>query len=480
MPGYTAGALQFGGITVSLLTMKLLGLDIGSASVRAGVIENGRIIGRVARASFATKYDDVRAEVDARQLLRALGEAIAELGERAKRVETIAVANMAPSWVAMDGRGRALTPIVTHQDRRSVDVARELEKRVGKRRHLKLAGNRPFPGGISSTTWAWHLKHAPQVMKKADLCGHVNTFLHRQLTAARVTDPSNASFMGFYSTLDQGGWSEALCDAVGIQRHRLPQVIGAEGIGGMITRSAGERYGLRHGTPMLAGCVDGSGAVLLAGNEPGQLANAAGSTDVLALCTDKPRAHERLLTRAVGVGRRWVSVATLAAAGSSLKWAHAQLFADLSEAKFYELVDELAGQTRPRRRRGGDDRKKGVNFNSLSGGEKSKSDPLVFEPYLAGDRMEIEQRAGAFSGLTLATDRRDMLRAVIEALARTSAQRVELLREVNEVPIGRRVVLTGGASESLHRVLQRDWPGRWSFQVEDDATLRGLWRLVDG
>ena len=33
----------------------------------------------------------------------------------------------------------------------------------------------------------------------------------------------------------------------------------------------------------------------------------AGSTDVLAVCTDKPRPHERLLTRALGVGRLWMS-----------------------------------------------------------------------------------------------------------------------------------------------------------------------------
>jgi glycerol kinase len=40
-------------------------------------------------------------------------------------------------------------------------------------------------------------------MKKADLCGHLNTFLHRQITGARIIDPSNASFTGFYETLTQ-------------------------------------------------------------------------------------------------------------------------------------------------------------------------------------------------------------------------------------------------------------------------------------
>ena len=132
----------------------------------------------------------------------------------------------------MDAQGKPLTPIVTHQDRRSVDVAKKLEERVGESRYLKIAGTRPFPGGISSTTWAWYLKHEPQRVKKADLVGHLNTFFHRQFTGARVVDSANASFMGVYSTRDLGGWSEELCEAVGAKPSQLPEVREADEIGG--------------------------------------------------------------------------------------------------------------------------------------------------------------------------------------------------------------------------------------------------------
>jgi len=37
---------------------------------------------------------------------------------------------MSPAWCAMDAKGRALTPLVTHQDRRSVDIAVEIEATV--------------------------------------------------------------------------------------------------------------------------------------------------------------------------------------------------------------------------------------------------------------------------------------------------------------------------------------------------------------
>jgi xylulokinase len=441
--------------------MNLLALDVGSSSVKSAILKNGKITTPIVRASFPTKREGVRVEVDPRSILRAIQTAIADVGPAAKSVDVIGLSTMAPSWLAMDHEGRPLTPIVTHQDRRSVDIARELEKRVGKQRHLKLAGNRPIPGGISSTTWAWFLKHEPALMKKADLCGHLSTFLHRQLTHDRVTDPSNASFMGFYSTLDQGGWSDELCDAVGIKRHRLPQVIGAEGIGGMIVHSAASKFGLTHGTPMLVGCMDGSAPVLLAGNEPGQLINVTGSTDVLALCTDRPHPHENLLTRAVGMGKRWVSVSTEAAAGSALDWAHQNFFRDLPDKEFFALISQIA--------RSIDHDRKVLQSESQ----------VRFDNHLAGSRTSLEQRTASFTGLTLSTTREDMLRAILQSLARESAARIRLLADVNPIRINRQVLLTGGAGGALSQLLHRGWPGKWIFKEENEATLRGIWKLVE-
>ncbi len=424
--------------------MALLGIDIGSSSVKAALLRGRGIVGRAVTCAYKTRYEGLRVEVDADVILRAVAKAIREIGPGAKKADAIGLTVMAPSWVAMDKRGNAITPVVTHQDRRSIDIAMEIEAKVGRERHLQLAGNRPIPGGISSTTWAWFLRHQPAVMRKADLCGHLQTLMHRRMTNSRVVDPSNASFMGFYSTVDLGGWNEELCSATGITRHRLPQVIDADGVGGLITREAGRRFGLTHGTPMLVGCMDGSAAMLLAGARPGQLVNVCGSTDVLALCTDRPRPHERLLTRALGVGRLWLSVGTIASAGSSLLWAKEQLFRDLSLDQYFKLQARLAA--------------------------KPDAGGVTFDPYLAGERAGVEQRRGAFTGMTLSTTREHLLSAIIESLARASAARLPLLRS-GGIRLRREVCVTGGG---LSKVLHRDWPGKWTFRSESEATLRGL------
>src|SRR5207249_2319485 len=104
--------------------------------------------------------------------------------------------------------------------------------------------------------------------------------------------------------------------------------------------------------------------------------------------------------------------------------------------------------------------------------------PIRFDPYLGGDRMSLEQRRGAFTGLTLATTRQQMLSVVIESLAAASAARLKLLSHAGVKP-HRRVIVTGGVSEGLGDLLHRDWPGRWRFVIEKEATLRGLARLAD-
>ncbi|HSV15860.1 MAG TPA: FGGY-family carbohydrate kinase, partial [Tepidisphaeraceae bacterium] len=259
-----------------------------------------------------------------------------------------------------------------------------------------------------------------------------------------------ASFMGVYSTLTMRGWNEELCAAVGAQHRLLPEVREGDAIGGRITHDAARRFGLSAGTPMTVGIVDTSGALLLHGAHVGQLLNVCGSTDVLALCTDRPKPHERLLTRAVGVGRRWVQVGTIGAAGSALAWANRQLFPDLSETDFRKLMRELA--------------------------RKPIKSSVRFDPYLAGDRTSVEQRTGAFTGLTLSSTREQMLGAMIESLAAASAERIPLLAATG-TKMRRNVILSGGLQGGLADVLHRDWPGRWTFQQEDEATLRGLAKI---
>ena len=49
---------------------------------------------------------------------------------------------------------------------------------------------------------------------------------------------------------------------------------------------------------------------------------------------------------------------------------------------------------------------------------------------------------------------------------------------MNSVRFRPEVLLTGGVSDGLNKILHRDWGDRWSFRVEQEATLRGVAKMV--
>lgn len=433
--------------------MRVLGIDIGSSSVKAAIL-NGGSPRRVGHAAYKTTYDGSRAQVPLRNIDRAVRVAIADLGDAARTVDRVAISAMSPSWLALDAKGRALTPVVTHQDRRSLEQAREIERRVGKARHLKLAGNRPAPGGISSTTLAWFLQHDRATMRRAALIGHLGTWLAHALTGSRTIDPSQAGFTGLLDVAKLA-WSDELIAAVGVDRSLLPDVVESDAVVGKITAAAARRFGLTAGVEVIAGCVDGSGAMFAVGAKVGQLVNVSGSTDVLALCVDRPSPADGLLTRPLGVGKKWLSVGTIAAAGTALAWARRTLFSDLDGDAYFRHVAKLARRPAP--------------------------PAVTFDNALAGSRTSVEPRAATIANLTLATTRDDVLAALLADLARESGERLTRLAEANAgVTIHSDVVATGGGGALASTVFRRDWPKRFRFRVERESTLRGLFALASG
>jgi len=92
---------------------------------------------------------------------------------------------------------------------------------------------------------------------------------------------------------------------------------------------------------------------------------------------------------------------------------------------------------------------------------------------MAGERTSIEQRTGAFTGLTLAGTREQMLSAIIESLTKASADRLPLLQATG-TKLKHEVVVSGGASDRLDKLMHRDWPGSWKYRAVTEATMRGL------
>ena len=440
--------------------MKVLALDVGSSSIKAAFCKNG-IIKHLEKVDVFSRFHGAEVEIPAAKLLKSLRKAISRITASHHQIDAITLDSFCPGVVATDKSNALLFGCVTHQDRRSVKESAEIERQIGKDRHLQLTGNRPFPGGIGSTTLLWFKHHEPDLFKKIAHIGQPTSLLIHHLTGQWVIDPSQSAFLGLYDSIKLSGWIPEICQLVGVKESQLPRILFADQIAGKVTRDAANQLGLPEGCPVFASLVDTSAAMLATDCRPGRLVHSAGSTDVLALCLEKPAPADDLLTRPLGTGhklpKRWLAVSTIAAGGSTMHWLKDNLFADYSSKKFHKLTQ----------RRG--EKLQGAKIDAPSNTD------VTFAPYLAGDRTATEARTASFEHLTLATKRQDMLEAVIRSLAQASRQRFERLSKIH--PICAEIFTMGGQAD-LADIMYAHWPGKHTFTALESEAMTGLNRLA--
>jgi len=214
--------------------MRILALDVGSSSIKAGYFKNAHPK-TLARIPITATRNGACVEVSLTGktgMLAALEAAITHAMEGHTKLDAIVLDTFCPALVLLDKSNKPLAGAVTHQDRRSIAQATEIEHRIGKARHLAITGNRPFPGGIASTSLLWFMQNEKALAKRIAKVGQLSSYLIQHLTGEWVIDPSQAAFLGLYDSVKLTGWSEEICSALHVNPAWLPRVAFADEIAG--------------------------------------------------------------------------------------------------------------------------------------------------------------------------------------------------------------------------------------------------------
>jgi xylulokinase len=438
--------------------MQILALDVGTSSVKAAILDGATAtpLTPIVRVGYALDHPTPdAAEVPAERLWSALAAAaraasavaLAPRVAIARRIEAIGLCCLTPALVLLDGADRPLLPIWMHFDRRARPAARQVWAEVGEE-FLATAGNRPLPGGISALCYRQQCGEYPSLPRQVKSYLHANGWLGLCLTGEKAFDRGNASFTGLYGTVTDQAWSPRWCSYFQVDPSWLPQVVCGSTTLGELRPTAAAELGVPAGLPVKLGTADTSSAMLAAGMQPGDLLHVVGATQVLAALTDHPQPNPRRLTRQLGVGRAFIHVTHNPVGGAALEWIRQLCFREQSEQEFYEHAVPAA---------------------------LDRSTPVLLEPpYLGGDRLEIEAHQAAFRELTLATERMDLLAAVLTAMRQGHADALAALGMGDRF---RRIFLTGGGAEVVRRLL----PGYLGDMVHpfEEGSLRGIARLFD-
>lgn len=428
--------------------MQILALDIGTSSVKAAVLDRAtaQAMGPIARIPYELDYPTPdAAEVPAERLWSAVGSAAREATRTVPVVHAVGMACLTPGLVLLDQAHRPVRPIWTHLDRRARLAARQVWHSVGAE-FLQTIGNRPLPGGITAVCYRQMLHDDQYLSHKVRHYLHVNGWLGLRMTGECAFDPANACFTGLYGTLTGQAWSPRWCEYFEVDREWLPPVICGSTTLGSLRAAVAAELGVPAGIPVKLGTADTSCAMLAAGMTLGDLLHVVGTTQVLAALTSDPQPSPSRLTRQLGVGDEFIHVAHNPVGGVALEWIRSLCFRDQPEQEFYE--------------------------HTIWEAQRRQTRVTLDPPFLGGDRLEIEAHRAAFRDLTLASDRLDLLAALLEAMVRKHREALAALA-LTEQP--RRIFLTGGGAAVVRKLIPEYASA--TIELQEEGSLRGVARL---
>jgi xylulokinase len=424
----------------------LLGLDIGTTHVKAVAFRpDGEAVAAELRA-YPTYYpqpgwaeqspDDWQAAVGS-----CLQELTARLGSEADRITALGLSAHAPGLIPVDAHGSAVVERVpTWQDERSVDQARRLLQMIGPD---WVGLGMPFASFAAKLKWFTETQ--PALAREARYALGVKAYLARWLTGRCATDPSG-----------EPGNTEAwrtMCDACGWSLDRLAPVVPATEVIGDLRTDLHQELGLKHPLPVVMGLNDGGSATLGNGAyDPGEGVITLATNGVVFLVSDKPVPAEVRLSRSIFcwpfVDERWIVGGQNKAGASSLQWFLGLLTqGPATGADFDRLLDACAEPP-------------------------VGSHGVLFFPYLMGQGTPRDNpsASGAFTGLTMKTNRADLARAVLEGVAFTLRDVLDELVRIGPSP--KRLNITGGGARSeLWRQIIADVLSRPLGYSEADSCL---------
>jgi len=389
-------------------------VDQGTSSTRCLVVDEGGAWRDVASLPHGEHYPFARwVEQDAEQLLGNVRAVLAAAGP----VDGIAIANQGESCLAWDAlTGEALSPVIVWKDART---AAHLASMTPDAHDLSRdVCGLPLDPYFSASKLAWLLRNLPAVAQAFEAgrlrLGTTDAFFLDRLAGHSITDLTTASRTGLLD-LATGTWSDALCALHGVPPQCLPRI-----------STAGETLGTINGVPVLASVVDQQAALFGHGCRQRGASKITFGTGAFMLAIaghERPAAGDLLPTIAwarPGEGLTYAIEGGVYDAGTALDWAR--------RIGLYSTPDEL----------------------DCFDGPSAISRGLAFVPALSGLAAPQWDRSAAplFIGMNHATDRRDMVRAILEGIALLTAGLVKQADSL--VPLGNTISIDGGLSQSVY------------------------------
>ena len=404
------------------MTATFLGLDLGTSSVKAVLVDAGDAVLAAASAPLTVQRPHPAwSEQDPAAWWAATLDAVDAVKAQAPAALAatagIGLSGQMHGAVLLGADHAVLRPAMLWNDGRS--AAECLAMEAGWPALREVTGNIAMPG-FTAPKLAWVRQHEPAIFAATRLVLLPKAYLRLRLSGEAAEDMSDASGT-LWLDVGRRDWSDAALGATGLDRAHMPRLVEGSEAAGRLLPSLAARWGMAAAPVIAGGAGDNAASAIGLGTvQPGDAFLSLGTSGVLFATTDRfrPNPGQAIHAFCHALPATWHQMSVHLSAAGSLDW-----WAGAAGSSAGALVDEL-------------------------GPAPSEPSPALYLPYLSGERTPHNDATvrGAFLGLGYDADRRAMTQAVLEGVAFTIRDGFDALAEAGTVLTG--AVVTGGGSRS--------------------------------
>lgn len=401
-----------------------LGVDLGTSSVKILLVDKqGKIFGEVNKQYPLYHPQNNYSEQNPIDWWNAVKVGIKEVIEQTKitMIDGISFSGQMHGLVILTENDEIIRPCILWNDARTEQETKYLNEVIGKEKLVEYTGNICF-AGFTAPKILWVKNNEPANFKKISKIMLPKDYLAYQLSGVFATDYSDASGTLLLDVKNKC-WNKQMLDICGITEKELPKLVESyDGIG-YLKESLQSEFGLTNQPLIVMGAADNPASAVGAGIIDNQEVNISlGTSGTIFISLDKfLTTKDNSLHMFCHASSKWYLMGCILNAASATKWWDEQILKSTHQAEQELITKNLLG-----------------------------NNDVYFLPYLTGERCPHNDTyaKGSFIGLTSTTTKAQMNLAVLEGVAFSLKECLEIAKE-NGIQITKTKICGGGANSKL-------------------------------
>ncbi|MBC8052902.1 MAG: carbohydrate kinase [Sphingobacteriaceae bacterium] len=274
--------------------MLLLGIDVGTSSIKVSVVES-----ETQQTIASARYPDNESAITSlkpgwaeqspemwwEHVQQAILKANATQSYNPKDISAIGIAYQMHGLVVIDKNQNVLRDSIIWCDSRAVEIGERALKQIGEEKSLSHLLN--SPGNFTAAKLAWVKENEPHIYEKIDKIMLPGDFISLKLTG-QLTTSNSALSEGIFWDFQNNSISDDILNCFGFDKNLIATVMSVFADHGHLTKAVAEKLSLKPGIPVSYKSGDQpNNALSLNVLNPGEVAATAGTSGVIYGVSDQ-------------------------------------------------------------------------------------------------------------------------------------------------------------------------------------------------